>query len=236
MIDLDKLFNRYKLSLNEQEEITKYIYDIYIHPKFQERLSDSFLRHDKISLGEHILEDTIVTYLLIKGKKVEVDIDIALKIAMFHDLYTLPWQNNSLNDATKFTNKHGFRHPIEAIINAINWFPEHFNDLDKAYMIIDGVVHHMYPLPVGNLYTRDENNLELQNYDLLQNINDALFDLIVKSCNRGYLNSVSFASSQFMEGKLMSKADKKVSLNNFKNTSIKSKLALLTGINKSLEK
>ena len=43
-------------------------------------------------------------------------------------------------------NKHGFVHPIEAVVNAITWFPQYFKTKEKTVIIIDGIIHHMFPL------------------------------------------------------------------------------------------
>lgn len=57
-------------------------------------MTDEYYHHDKITLGEHILEDTIVTYLLSKKhkKNPKYNTNVASKIAMMHDLnmYPLP--------------------------------------------------------------------------------------------------------------------------------------------------
>lgn len=64
------------------------IHNIFIHVEFQSRMDPEFSHHDKIILGEYILEDTIVTYLLSqKVKKLGYDYKTALKISMMHDLY-----------------------------------------------------------------------------------------------------------------------------------------------------
>lgn len=190
------------------------------------------MHHDKISLGQHILEDAIVTYKLLKKKRNKYNLKVALYIAMFHDLYTSPWQNNPSNN-TKFFHKHGFRHPIEAIINALNWFPELFDE--DAYQIIDGVIHHMYPLPVCSYKKYDTNVLELQNYDLINSIDDKYLKMIIDSSSRLKIFGLSISRSKYKEGKIMSKADKKVSISNFKHTTFKSKMALITGNNKHID-
>lgn len=230
---LNNIFDEYKLNKKEKKEILNYIYDIYKHPEFQKRLTDEFMHHDKITLGQHIIEDTIVTYKLIHKKRKKCDLKVALYISMFHDLYTSPWQNNSSND-TAFFHKHGFRHPIEAVINSLTWFPDIF-DREDADRIIDGIIHHMYPLPVCVFKKNKENKLELQNYDLISDIDDTYIELIEKSSSRFSIFGVSFSRSKYKEGKIMSKADKKVSINNFRHTPIKSKMALLTGKNKHIK-
>lgn len=39
-------------------------HNIFIHDEFQRRMNPEFPHHNKITLGEHILENTIVTCLL----------------------------------------------------------------------------------------------------------------------------------------------------------------------------
>ena len=39
---------------------------IYIHDEFQRRMTSEFKHHGEITLGAHILEDTVVNYLLSK--------------------------------------------------------------------------------------------------------------------------------------------------------------------------
>lgn len=145
------LLDKYNLSISEKEELLHIIKDIFLHDEFQRRMTPTFYHHDKITLGEHILEDTIVTYILSKKYKDKKDynINVALKIAMFHDLYVYPWQNNPNNSESNFCNKHGFRHPNEAIINACMWFKEEFKNMKDSKKIVDGVLHHMYPFPVS---------------------------------------------------------------------------------------
>lgn len=230
---LRELFDEYKLDKKQQEELIEYIYDIYIHPEFQKRLTDKFMHHDQVSLGRHILEDTIITYKLVKKKKRKnYNLSVALYIAMFHDLYTKPWQNAPTNNV--FTHKHGFRHPVEAVINALNWFPDYFDK--DAYKIIDGIIHHMYPFPVCTFYDDDTNILELENYNLIENIDDKYLGMIKKSSCRFKIFGVSFSRAKTKEGRLMSKVDKKVSINNFRHTKVGSKLALLTGKNKHIRR
>ena len=123
---LDKLYDKYNLEEQDIQCITEIIEDIYNHPEFIKRCQKPYMHHDQTTLGEHILEDTIMTYILsLKYQdNNSYDLSIALKIAMFHDLYTDPWQNTVYK--TKFLNKHGFRHPLEAAVNALTWYPEYF--------------------------------------------------------------------------------------------------------------
>lgn len=237
---LDRLFDKYGINDIDRKEILNIIGCIYRHDEFKRRLSNEFLHHSDITLGEHILEDTIMTYILSKkymkrkNSNKKYRLDISLKIAMLHDLYTLPWQNNPENKSNKFFHKHGFRHPIEAVINAINWYPELFINEDDSKMIIDGIIHHMYPLPVACFKNYDSNKLELKNYDLIKSLSLGRVELIIWSSNRRKVGSVSLCRSKYREGRIMSKADKLVSTHQIKNVS--SAKALVTGKNKMLKK
>ena len=222
---LDKYLNK-----EEQEEINQIIYPFLSHPEFQRRMTKEFLHHSDITLGEHIIEDAVVTYLLCQKTK-NINQEIAVKIAMMHDLYVEPWQNNPLANVKYFSNKHGFRHPIEAVINAINWYPKVFED--NPEILIDGIIHHMYPLPVRRINSSFD-NLELRNQELINNIDKEYLKMIINSSNRKRIGKFSITRSLFKEGRIMSKADKKVSFGQIKN--ISSAKALLTGKNKSLKK
>ena len=218
---IEYLFNKYNLNNEEKEEILKIILPIFEYEEFQRRMGNEFLHHSDITLGTHILEDTILTYKLAKKrfKKCDINISLALKIAMIHDLYTNPWQNSDVK-IKGFFNKHGFRHPLEAIVNAIKWYPSLFESDSESEIIIDGVLHHMYPLPVRVLDTDIDLDEKYKN-------------MILKSL-RHKIGPVSFSRSKYIEGRIMSKADKKVSIREIKNFS--SAKALVTGKNKSLKK
>ena len=228
---LNKLFDKYNLVNEDRNIIYNTIKNIYLHEEFQKRFKEEFYHHGTTTLGEHILEDTIVTYLLCKKSKKDIDIDIALKIAMMHDLYTRPWQNSGVHK--RFFNRHGFTHPIEAVINSSIWFPEEFND-EKAQILVDGIVHHMFPLPVASYQDFDDNRLELYNYDLSKNMPISIKKLLIISSNRSKIRKISIVRSKYIEGRIMSRADKRVSL--FQLENITSTTALLTGNNKRLIK
>ncbi len=213
---------------DEREEFNEIAYPFFSHPEFQKRMSNDFLHHSDITLGEHIIEDALITYGLCK-KKENVNTLVAVKIAMMHDLYEIPWQNNQEGIVKHFSNKHGFRHPIEAAINAITWYPEVFNENDSE-ILIDGIIHHMYPLPVRVFNNKD---MELKNSDKLEKIDKRFIDMIIKSSNRHKVGHLSFSKCLYQEGRIMSKADKKVSFGQIKNFS--SAKALLTGKNKSIK-
>ena len=153
---------------------------------------------------------------------------------MLHDLYTLPWQNNKKNKVKKFCNKHGFRHPLEAVLNSIYWYPEFFENEKESKIIIDGILHHMYPLPVRIFSTNEENEMELRNFELVNKLSNQNKKIIINSLNRGKIKNFSFSKSLYSEGRIMSKADKKVSKSQIKDMS--SLTSLITGHNKSLKK
>ena len=226
------LFKRNNLSIKDKDYLLPIIKPIYSHKEFQRRLTDEFLHHSNITLGEHILEDTISTYKRCKKKK-DINMELAIKISMLHDLYTVHWQNNKENNKEKFFNKHGFTHPLEAVINSIVWYPEIFIDKNDSKIIIDGIIHHMYPLPV-RVFDPNSNSMELNNYDLVKKIDKDLIDMIVESTKRGRIGNISISRSKYKEGRIMSTCDKKVSIKQIKNVS--SAKSLITGNNNSIKK
>lgn len=233
---LSKYLAIYKLSSDEKCEFFNIVEPIYNHAEFQKRMNPQiFPHHGKTSLGEHILSDALVTYVLAKkkyNKRKNVDVELSVIIAMFHDLYELPWQNND-DKKNKFINKHGFVHPIEAIINASIWYPSYFDDEIKKQIIIDGVIHHMYPFPVRG--TDEEfQETEIHNLSKLKDVDPKVKKLILESCNRSRLLGVSFSKSKYVEGRIMSKADKVVTYKN-EIKSLNSLLALITGKNSDLD-
>ena len=230
------LLDKYNLSLGEKEELLNIINHIFMHDEFQRRMTSEFQHHDEITLGEHILEDTIVTYILSRKhrEKSNYDLETALKISMMHDLYVKPWQNNESNKPKRFINKHGFRHPNEAIINACIWFPEDFTKEEETKKIIDGVLHHMYPLPVKKFDISSEETMELRNFNMIGKIDKNILELIKQSGNRSVVGSLSVAPSKYKEGRVMSLSDKIVSMSNLKGSNISAYTALLNGNNKSL--
>ncbi|MDE6142285.1 MAG: hypothetical protein K2G03_06745 [Bacilli bacterium] len=234
---LEEMMKKYKLDESEKDELWNSIKDIFNHKEFQRRMSPDFPHHDKINLGEHILEDTIVTYILSKKvKRANYNRDLALKISMFHDFYIEPWQNNLKNKNNKFHNKHGFRHPIEAIIAAMTYFPEYFEDIDEAKIIIDGVLHHMHPFPVRKVELTEENIMELNNWEQFLKLDSKLAIIMLVCTSRNTIGKYSFSRSLFKEGRVMSKADKIVSKLNMKESSIAGFIALVSGRNKNLDK
>lgn len=233
---LNYLMSKYELSKEERKEFFKIIYKIFRHKEFQRRMTSEFNHHNDITLGFHVLEVALCTYKTCKKKiekGIKVNISVAVKIAMLHDFYELPWQNNKESSSKKIIHKHGFRHPIEAIINAIYYYPYIFKDREESMMIIDGIIHHMYPLAVPILKSFCINEIELKNYDKVKKIDNDLLDKIIYSTNRGSIIKLSLCKSKFIEGRIVSNSDKIVSINNYE--SLKGVPTLITGINKNIE-
>lgn len=233
MKEINDIFDKYDLSKDDREYLYSIINPIVDNPNFKKRMTSEFLHHSNITLGEHIIEDAVLTYLLSKKKTLknsDYRIDLAVRIAMLHDLYTLPWQNNPEAKVKHFFNKHGFRHPIEAVINSIYWYPELFKDELDSIIIVDGILHHMFPLPVRYLNEK----VELKNRDIFDKVDNYYKEMINNSLKRKKIGPVSFSRSKYLEGRVMSKADKKVSRKQIKDFS--SAKSLITGHNKKLGK
>ena len=224
---------KYKLSNKDIKKLWDIIKPICEHEEFLKRMQKPFYHHEFKTLGEHIISDTIVTYKIANdlNKKIDKNINIRLAclIAMFHDLYEHPWQNHGHK---KLVNAHGFTHPVEAAINAITWFPEYFKDKTNSFILIDGIIHHMYPLPVRRM---DYDKFELNNQPKFDALDDKYKNMIKLSTSYGKLGKFSMRKSFFIEGRVLSKADKKVAM----GTDIKSVrglLSLVTGKNKKIDK
>lgn len=226
----------YKLSSYDTRLLWKIIEPIATHSEFRKRCSNPYFHHDIKLLGDHILCDAIVTFKLASKLKKnnysmkDISIDNAVVIAMFHDLYELPWQNIETKKIMR--NKHGFVHPIEAIVNAITWFPEYFENKDRAMIIIDGVLHHMYPLAVRRI---DDTDMQLNNQKKYDKLPNKYKDMIKLSTSIGKIGHYSLRKSLFIEGRIMSRADKMVA---FKKDicSLNGYLALISGKNKNIKK
>lgn len=224
-----KNFLDYGFTLPEQEDFTKIVHPIISHPEFEKRCTDNFPHHGNTTLGEHILKDAMITYRLAniyKSKHPNMDISVktAVVIALFHDLYTNPWQN--VDNDNPLYEKHGFMHPIEAVINAYDWYPEYFDDEEISKKIIDGVLHHMYPFPVRKINDEIEINEK--------KITDFKFYDVLVHSTKSKRENLCFKKATFIEGKLVSKADKLVTVKEIKN--ISSLVALVTAKNKSIAK
>lgn len=220
---MDELLDKY-LNNKEKIEFLNIIKPVFESKEFKLRCTSIYTHHDNITLGEHILEVAILTYLKCK-KRTDVDLKTAVYIAMMHDLYTLPWQNNPDNKVVYFFNKHGFRHPVEAVINSTNWYPGIFNEYN-AEVIIDGIIHHMYPLPVRAYNDKD---LELKTKE---DIKEEYKKILIDVTSRCKIGDISFCKSKYKEGRIVSQCDKIVTRIHFKN--VNSLTQAVTGKNKNL--
>lgn len=224
----------YNMNSSDARKLWKMIDRIATHPEFIKRCDNPYFHHDIKTLGEHILCDAIVTYKLSKKikKKSEmkkINTEVAVVIAMFHDLYELPWQNNPIKKIMR--NKHGFTHPIEAVVNAITWFPDYFISKERAIVIIDGILHHMYPLPVRAI---DSADMELNNKEKYDNLKDIYKKMIKLSTDAGKMGHYSLRKSFFIEGRILSRADKYVAFRK-DVSSIHGFTALISGKNKNIK-
>ncbi len=233
-INLNRLFDEYDLNREDRIILLDIITPIINHPEFKKRIdSNIYPHHHKISLGEHILDDAIVSYKIAKKKlqkNKNINIRLVVLIAMFHDLYELPWQNSQIKK-NQVRNRHGFRHPLEAAINAIIWFPEYFEDENDAIILIDGIIHHMYPFPVRSINKNFE-EAELNNLEKSSLLPSNLREIIINSSCRNKIFKISFSKSKFKEGRIISKADTKVSFG--KEFSFHNLKASVTGKNPNL--
>lgn len=225
----------YKMNISNMRKLWGIIKPICFHPEFLARCEKPFYHHDTKMLGDHIICDAIVTYIIVQKLKERNEkfkhlrVETAVVIAMFHDLYEIPWQNTF--NKKRLRNKHGFVHPIEATVNAITWFPEYFTNKEKALIIIDGIMHHMYPLPVRAV---DKSDIELNNQKKYDALPEKYKNMIKLSTDIGKIGHYSFRKSFFTEGKIMSKADKMVALKKDIG-SINGYIALLSGKNKNIK-
>ncbi len=230
---LEYLINYYDLSLIDKAYFMAIAEDIISHPEFQKRMdNEKYPHHNTTSLGEHIISDAIVTYKLTQKKNYnEQEQKRAVKIALFHDLYEFPWQNSTIiKNCT--TNKHRFTHPIEGAINAATWYPELFKEKESAEIIIDGIIHHMFPFPVRVLNKKDA---QLNNQQKFEQLDPRIKDLIITSSMRCQIGNISLCPSKFKEGRIISKADKIVSQEE-DLTSWNGLIASVTRKNKKLQK
>ncbi len=226
------IFLKYHLRKSDIKAIYSIIGDVFFHEEFQRRLTDEFPHHGNITVGEHIMEVTVVTYILIKKYNLNVNMEYALLIAMLHDMYTRPWQNTGIKKKS-FLHKHGFVHPIPAALNTCKLYEHLFKtpdgkiDIFKSRVILDGIIHHMFILPVASLDDSLENKFEIDNYETIKEINPELLAIIYESCQRCKIDKleVSLCPSMYPEGNVVSVADKYVSVHQLEN--LESTIALL---------
>ena len=214
---INKLADKYKLTIEDRKEFYNIIKNFLKHDEFQRRFTSEFLHHDNVTLGEHIIEVAIETFIISKKTKNNIDLELTLNIAMMHDLYSTSW-NNEDSAVDIFSNKHAFRHPIESVINSANWFPDIYDKSD-SYKLIDGIAHHMFPIHVVSFKDSEKNDLELRNFDLIEFIsNKANKQLQISTYNNGH--KMILRPSKYKEGIIVSNADKIVTINNLKGSKL----------------
>lgn len=196
---------KYKLTAEDGKVIWEIIAPIYIHVEFQKRLTAPYYHHNKITIGEHILGDTILTYKIAKKKKLSNEkLKRSLIIAMFHDLYVKPWMER--NPKNHLIDYHAFTHPLEAVVNALKWFPEYFQNEEDALIIIDGIIHHMFPLPVR---AYSPLKWEIHNQKIFDELQDKDKALIALALKNHIGKKLTWRRSLYIEGRIVAKADKK---------------------------
>ena len=98
-------------------------------------------------------------------------------------------------------------------------------------VIIDGVMHHMYPLAVRRI---DGTDMELNNKEKFDKLPQKYKDMIKLSTDIGKIGHYSLRKTFFVEGRIMSKADKIVALKKDIH-SVSGLVALLSGKNKNIK-
>lgn len=231
---LFNLFLNSGLTITEQKEFYKIAKPIIHHKEFVKRCSKDFPHHGSTSLGEHIIKDAIKTYVLAKEYNKthffrKADIKIAVLIALFHDLYTKPWQNSDEKTSVFNNDTHRMTHPIEAVLNSYNWFPKYFKNEKNAEIIINGIIHHMYPYPVKKV---ENKNIKINNQKLLKKFK--YYDYLIQTTKNITKLKIDIRPPKSIEGKLLLKADKLIALSEL--NSFNSIKALVNSKNKNLIK
>lgn len=123
------------------------------HPEFLKRRL--FKHHENQNVIEHCILVSANAYEL--ALKLNVDVNNCTIAGILHDFYTKAWQYSpeleELDDdkykenfipghlKKPFLKKHGFTHPLEALENAKEYFPELMNS-----KIENAIATHMFPL------------------------------------------------------------------------------------------
>ena len=87
------LLESYHFSSKDVNNFFDIIRPIFYHEEFLKRMNFAeFPHHNKTSLGEHIIKNSVLTYVICeKYKKLGANVktDLAVKISMMHDLYEI---------------------------------------------------------------------------------------------------------------------------------------------------
>lgn len=118
-----------------EKEYYKIVDKILKNEEFQKR--KEFPHHDKISVYDHCLAVSKLSYML--ARKMKLDYKSAAIGGLLHDFYSKPWQGKK--EKTKILDMHGFVHARDALLNSHKYFPELMNEK------IDNIIlRHMFPL------------------------------------------------------------------------------------------
>ena len=71
---------------------------------------------------------------------------------------------------------------IASVVNAATWYPEYFKDDFTALVLIDGIIHHMYPFPVRRI-PQNISKIEINNLAKYKKLPRKYQLLITKSTN-----------------------------------------------------
>ena len=118
-----------------------------------------FLHHENESVWSHSIKVSFNSYVFAKNNGFNM-YNCAIA-GLLHDFYTRAWQDSEelsqLDDKyrekfihprkLKLFEKHGFTHPIEALENSREYFPEYMNK-----NIENAIVTHMFPLSLFTDY------------------------------------------------------------------------------------
>lgn len=137
---------------DEWFEIVK---DILESKEFQKRRL--FFHHENECLWTHCIRVSYTSYLFaIKHKLNKRDCAIA---GLLHDFYTKAWHPSEGLDQLedkyreklehprklKLKEMHGFNHPVQALENAKEYFPEYMNE-----RVENAIITHMFPMSLIN--------------------------------------------------------------------------------------
>ncbi len=127
-----------KEGMNMNEEYYKIVKEILESNEFQKR--KKYLHHGKITVYEHSLKVSIVSYEIAKLLRWKSKRSVAIG-ALLHDFYDKPWQESQ--EKLPLLKQHGFVHAKEALRNAEYYFSPY---MDKRTKNI--IERHMFPLNI----------------------------------------------------------------------------------------
>lgn len=108
------------------------------NPEFLKR--KHYAHHDKITVYDHSLRVSLMSYRIAKKLRWKNLNDIAIG-GLLHDFYYRDWQ--SFKEKRPFFKRHAFVHANEALNNSLKYFPELMND-----RIINIIERHMFPINI----------------------------------------------------------------------------------------